>query len=56
MTQKKKLKKSYESRVFFGVCGGIGERFDIEPWIVRILFLLLPNFLLVYFILAICLD
>lgn len=52
----KKLKLSKQDQVFFGVCGGIGERFGIEPWIVRVIFILMPSAFYIYFILAVCLD
>jgi len=38
---KKKLYRSRESRVIGGVCGGIGEYFEIDPVIVRLVFLIL---------------
>ncbi len=36
----KKLFRSKDDSVFFGVCGGLGEYFDIDPIIIRILFLI----------------
>jgi len=36
----KKLYKSRENKVIFGICGGIGEYFDIDPVIIRIIWLL----------------
>lgn len=33
----KKLYKSASNRVFAGVCGGIGEYFDIDPVLIRLL-------------------
>jgi len=33
----KKLFRSKQNRVFAGVCGGIGEYFDIDPVLVRLL-------------------
>ncbi len=51
----KKLLRSAETKIF-GVCGGLGEYFDIDPTIVRIIFLLaLVTFgtgLLLYLVLA----
>jgi len=51
--QKKLVRKD---KKIFGVCGGLGDYFDIDPTIVRILFLLaLLGFgtgLLLYIILA----
>ncbi len=37
----KKLYKSSSNRVLFGVCGGIGEYFNIDPTLVRLISLLL---------------
>ena len=37
----KKLYRSRENRVLGGVCGGIGEYFEIDPVIVRLIFLIL---------------
>ncbi|HRY63139.1 MAG TPA: PspC domain-containing protein [Patescibacteria group bacterium] len=39
-TQPKKLYRSTTSKVIFGVCGGLGEYFDIDPIIVRALFVI----------------
>jgi len=36
-----KLRRSINDRVFSGVCGGIGEYFNIDPTIVRIVWVLL---------------
>lgn len=36
----KKLKRSSSDRVLAGVCGGIGEYFNIDPVIVRILWVI----------------
>ena len=36
----KKLKRSRTDRVFAGVCGGLGEYFNIDPVIVRIIWVL----------------
>lgn len=33
----KRLYKSSTNRVLFGVCGGIGEYFNIDPTLVRLL-------------------
>ena len=43
-SDKKEAKRLYRSRTnrrLFGVCGGIGEYFNIDPVIVRILWILL---------------
>ena len=40
----KKMKKTYRSRkdkVLLGVCGGLGDYFDIDPVLIRIIFILL---------------
>ncbi len=46
--------------VFLGVCGGLGEYFDIDPFIVRIIFLALwftsIPIIALYFIIAIISD
>jgi phage shock protein C len=38
--QYKKLYRSRENRMIGGVCGGLGEYFDIDPTLVRVLFIL----------------
>jgi phage shock protein C len=52
----KKLTKSRDKKLF-GVCGGIGEYFDVDPTLIRVLFLVaLLGFgtgLLLYIVLAI---
>lgn len=37
----KRLYKSRENRVICGVCGGIGEYFNIDPTIIRLILVLL---------------
>ena len=37
----KRLYRSGKNRVLGGVCGGIGEFFDVDPTIVRLLWILL---------------
>lgn len=37
----KRLYRSKKQKLLAGVCGGIGEYFDIDPVIVRIVFVLL---------------
>lgn len=41
MEDPKRLYKSRENRVLCGVCGGIGEYFNIDPVIVRLLLVVL---------------
>ena len=36
----KRLYRSSKNKVICGVCGGIGEYFDIDPTIVRLLWIL----------------
>ena len=38
---KKRLHKSNEDKIFAGVLGGIGEYFDIDPTILRLLYILI---------------
>ncbi len=37
----KRLYKSRTNRLLCGVCGGLGEYFNIDPTIIRLLFVLL---------------
>ncbi len=37
----KKLYRSRDNKYLFGVCGGIGEYFNMDPTIVRLFFVLL---------------
>lgn len=55
MAQVKKLYRSRKNRIIAGVCGGIGEYFNIDPTIVRVAFLLfsiLPGPSVVFYIIA----
>ncbi len=60
MKEKRSLHKSRENRVIFGVAGGLGEYFDVDPMLVRVGFVgLLLAFgasVLIYFILAIVMQ
>lgn len=53
----KKLYRSKTDRVIFGVCGGLGEYFEVDSLILRILFILLTftggSGIIIYIILAI---
>lgn len=40
----KRLMRSRDNRVIAGVCGGVGEYFNIDPTVVRLIFLLLVIF------------
>ncbi len=37
----KRLYRSRSNRIFFGFCGGVGEYFQVDPVIVRIIYVLL---------------
>ncbi len=37
----KKLYRSTENKIFFGILGGIGEYTDLDPTLLRVFFLLL---------------
>lgn len=41
MEDKKILRRSQDDRMLGGVCGGLGEYFDLDPVLFRILFALL---------------
>ncbi|MFA6423346.1 MAG: PspC domain-containing protein [Patescibacteria group bacterium] len=41
MASSRKLYRSKTDRVLFGVCGGIGEYLDIDPVIIRLIFVIL---------------
>ncbi|MCF6094559.1 PspC domain-containing protein [Microaerobacter geothermalis] len=44
----KKLRRSSTNRMIAGVCGGIGEYFDIDPTIIRLLYVLISIFSAVF--------
>ncbi|MCA9371270.1 PspC domain-containing protein [Candidatus Woesebacteria bacterium] len=54
MSRSKKIHKLYRSkvnRIVAGVCGGIAEYFDTDPWLVRILMIIVNPTILIYLIL-----
>lgn len=57
---RKQLYRSTDQRMIYGVCGGLGEYFDIDPNLVRVIFALLLIFggssMLLYVALAIILP
>ncbi|MFA5431553.1 MAG: PspC domain-containing protein [Candidatus Paceibacterota bacterium] len=57
MSNTKKLYRSKTDRVIFGICGGLGEYFEVDPLILRILFILLTftggSGIVIYLILAV---
>lgn len=57
-TDRRKLYRSLHERKIFGVCGGMGEYFDIDPSIIRLLFVFITLYsfgfgILAYLLLAI---
>ena len=42
--ESKRLYRSQRNRIIAGVCGGIGEYFNIDPVIIRILAVVIPGF------------
>ena len=40
----KRLYRSRKNRIIAGVCGGVGEYFNIDPVIARILAIIIPGF------------
>ena len=40
----KKLYRSNNNKVFFGIIGGVGEYFDLDPVILRLLWVLITFF------------
>ncbi len=41
MANSKKLYRSKKQRILGGVCGGMGEYFDIDPSLIRLIWLLI---------------
>ncbi|MFP4515104.1 MAG: PspC domain-containing protein [Parcubacteria group bacterium] len=56
MAKKKQLTKSTENKIIFGVCGGLGEYFEVDPLLFRVGFIILTfaggGGLLIYILLA----
>lgn len=56
----KKLQLSQDDKVVFGVCGGLGEYFDIDPKLIRIGFVIFSlaggSGILVYIVAAIIMS
>ena len=57
---RKQLYRSTDQRMIYGVCGGLGEYFDVDPNLVRVIFALLLFFggsgILLYVALAVILP
>ena len=56
MNTKKYLTRSHENKTLAGICGGIGEYLDIDPTVIRVLYVILiffsgGIFILIYLIL-----
>jgi phage shock protein C len=55
--KEKRLTKSKSNRMLFGVCGGLGEYFGVDPTLVRLVFVLLALLdgigIVIYIILAV---
>ena len=52
----KRLYKSRQNRIICGVCGGVGEYFNVDPTIIRLLLVLIAftgSGILAYFVAAI---
>jgi len=52
----KKLRRSNTEKVFAGICGGFGKYFQVDPVIIRVIFIflaLLSGFGIVFYILLI---
>lgn len=55
MSTQKRLFRSRSNRIIAGICGGLGEYFNIDPTIVRVIFVvvsLLPGPSIVFYLLA----
>ena len=56
-TETKKLYRSREDRVIAGVCGGLGKHLNIDPRLLRVIFVLTAEVTVpVYILLCIVLD
>ena len=44
MDLSKKLYRSRDERILFGVCGGVGNYFAVDPVLIRVLWVLLTFF------------
>jgi len=42
--ERKRLYRSSKNKVFAGVCGGLGEYFNIDPALIRLIWLLVVIF------------
>ena len=44
MTVSKRLYRSKKNKVFAGICGGVGEYFNIDPALIRLIWILVVIF------------
>jgi len=44
-----KIERSRKNKLLAGVCGGIGEAFDINPNIIRVIWVIVTVFMALYF-------
>ncbi len=55
-----RLKKSKKNKIFLGICGGLGEYFNVSPVLFRLIFIIATFFsswtLVIYLILAVTLK
>ena len=59
MTVSKRLYRSKKNKVFAGICGGVGEYFNIDPALIRLIWILVVIFTgffpgVLAYIIAIC--
>lgn len=50
------MKRSRTNRVIAGVCGGIGKHLEINPWLFRILFIILGGGFWIYLLMWIFME
>lgn len=48
----KRLYRSRKNKVLFGVCGGVGDYFDVDPVIIRLVFIFTGIGFLAYLVMA----
>lgn len=46
------LTKSDDGKILAGVCAGMSKKWNLNPWIFRVLFLFVPSGVLIYIVLA----
>ena len=42
--EQKRLYRSKDNKIFAGICGGVGEYFDLDPSLIRLVWLLVVVF------------